>query len=220
MGFPIGIIPAGSLPVNFPRAAYNLVYNEYYRSQDLEVEVSLTNEDVLLRGWEKDYFTSCLPYQQRGTPPALPISGSSVWDADIITNSATASSNLTVEGSTADNLLHLGSSGTATGRANAVGALNDNVITTATFDTNDLRLVVQIQKFLERNMRAGVRYKEFLLSHFGCAVRDDRLQRPEFIGGTRSPIIVSEVLQTSGTPGEGSTYTDTPQGTMAGHGIT
>ena len=66
---------------------------------------------------------------------------------------------------------------------------------------------------MERNARAGARYVEFLNSHFGVSPRDDRLQRPEYIGGSKSPIIISEVLQTS------STDVTTPQGNMAGHAM-
>lgn len=84
----------------------------------------------------------------------------------------------------------------------------------AQFDVSQLRLAIQMQKWLERNMRAGNRYIEFLLAHFGIAPNDARLQRPEYIGGTKSPIISSEVLQTSATV-EGQTKL----GTMAGHGI-
>jgi len=84
----------------------------------------------------------------------------------------------------------------------------------STFDIADLRLAFQVQRWMERNARAGVRYTEFLQAHFGVAPRDDRMQRPEYIGGSKSPIIVSEVLQTSGTKDE-----PTPQGNMAGHGI-
>ena len=83
----------------------------------------------------------------------------------------------------------------------------------STFDVNDLRLAFQIQKWMERNARAGVRYTEFLQAHFGVYPRDERLQRPEYIGGTKNPVIVSEVLQTS------STDATSPQGNMAGHGI-
>lgn len=92
-------------------------------------------------------------------------------------------------------------------------SLNLNNVT-AQFDVSQLRLAVQMQKWLERNMRAGNRYIEFLLAHFGIAPNDARLQRPEYIGGTKAPIISSEVLQTSATV-EGQTRL----GTMAGHGI-
>ena len=67
---------------------------------------------------------------------------------------------------------------------------------------------------MERNARAGVRYTEFLRAHFGVSPRDERLQRPEYIGGSKAPCIISEVLQTS------STDATTPQGNLAGHGIT
>ena len=86
--------------------------------------------------------------------------------------------------------------------------------TATTFDIADLRLAFQIQKWMERNARAGVRYTEFLKAHFGVSPRDDRLQRPEYIGGSKAPVIISEVLQTSSTDGT------SPQGNLAGHGIT
>jgi len=218
LGFPIGVVPTGATPLDFPRRAYNFIFNEYYRSQDLTAEVAWTNESILNRGWERDYFTSALPFQQRGTAPALPLSGSATYEDSVI-GSSSSSANILVASAQVDNQLKINPEN-ATMRTNLLGALNANTITTATYDVADLRLVVQIQKFLERNARAGARYKEFLLSHFGIDIKDARIQRPEFIGGTRSPIIVSEVLQTSGTPGTESTYTDTPQGTMAGHGIT
>ena len=82
-----------------------------------------------------------------------------------------------------------------------------------TFNVSDLRLAFQIQKWLERNARAGVRYTEFLGAHFGVHPRDERLQRPEYLGGSKNPVIISEVLQTS------STDTESPQGNLAGHGI-
>ena len=76
--------------------------------------------------------------------------------------------------------------------------LNNNTInlsSATTFNVADLRLAFQIQKFLERNARAGARYTEFLRSHFGVSPRDERLQRPEYIGGSKAPVIISEVLR-------------------------
>lgn len=86
--------------------------------------------------------------------------------------------------------------------------------TAGNFDVKDLRVAFQIQKWLELANRGGVRYTEFLRSFFGVSPRDDRLQRPEYIGGSKSNIVISEVLQTSSTDSE-----PTPQGNMAGHGI-
>lgn len=202
LGFPVGVIPTGALPLDFPRRAYNRVWNEYYRDENLQDEVLETNEAILNRCWTKDYFTSALPWQQRGTSPALPIAGST---------SAVFSSGF-VSGMTSliyDPTNHAPDAG---GRA----MLNNNVVdlsTASTFDIADLRLAFQIQKWMERNARAGVRYTEFLRAHYGESPRDDRLDRPEYIGGSKSPIIISEVLQTS------STDAVTPQGNLAGHGL-
>ena len=111
-----------------------------------------------------------------------------------------------------------------TGGSHFLNTINNNEVVVEgnqfnalTFDVSDMRLSFQIQKWMERNARAGVRYTEFLQSHFGVSPSDSRLQRGEYIGGTKNPIIVSEVLQTEGTKiDEGAT----PQGTLAGHGIT
>ena len=75
-GFNVDVVPtASSQPMVFPKYAYNFIYNEYYRDENLQSEVPLTSETLKYRNWEKDYFTSSLPWQQRGIAPALPISG-------------------------------------------------------------------------------------------------------------------------------------------------
>jgi len=216
LGFPIDVDPAGAYPLDFPRRAYNLIYNEYYRDENLITEVALTNEDILLRCWEKDYFTSALLTQQRGTSPALPISGSTnaTWNypTDFVQDTGTH----TVYADNADNKIHVND---ATALANLHTFLESNTVSFAsatTFDIADLRLAFQIQKWMERNARAGVRYTEFLKAHFGVSPRDERLQRPEYIGGSKSPIIISEVLQTSKTD---TVAPASPQGNLAGHGI-
>ena len=204
LGFPTGIIPAGALPLDFPRRAYNMVWNEYYRDETLQTEVALTNEAILLRNWAKDYFTSSLTSQQRGTAPALPIAGtaSAVFASQ---DGYDAQMSFEYLAST----MHL--------RTRVANILNHNTVdlsTATAFDIADLRLAFQIQKWMERNNRAGARYTEFLEAHFKVSPRDDRLQRPEYIGGSKAPVIVSEVLQTS------STDTESPQGNLAGHALT
>jgi len=84
---------------------------------------------------------------------------------------------------------------------------------TSTFDVAQLRLAYAVTRVKERNARAGARYTEWLTSHWGVRPQDSRLQRAEYIGGSKSPVIISEVLQT------GSTDETSPQGNMAGHGI-
>ena len=75
LGFPAGVKPAGVYPLDYHRRAYNKIWNDYYRDENLQDEVVLTNEDLLYRNWLKDYSTSALPWAQRGTAPSLPISG-------------------------------------------------------------------------------------------------------------------------------------------------
>lgn len=214
LGFPTGVNPAGSLPIDFPRRAYARIYNEYYRDETLIAEVSETQELILNRCWEKDYFTSALLWQQRGTAPALPISGttSADWSASSV---AVANPGIYAGASLSvgDNRLLVNG---AASRDNLFNFMNSNTVdlsSATTFDIADLRLAFQIQKWLERNARAGARYTEFLRSHFGVSPRDDRLQRPEYIGGSKAPVIISEVLQTSQTD-------TTAQGNLAGHGLT
>ena len=218
MGFPIGVDPDGAYPIDYPRRAYNMIYNEFYRDQNLIEEVPLDNESILHRSWEKDYFTSALPWQQRGIAPALPvnISGTSnaLWNDDDFIISGSGSNVKVV----ADNGPRFSSDNSAIREA-LKGVLQKNTVdgskfNATTFDVSDLRVAFQVQKWMERNARAGVRYTEFLRAHYGVAPRDERLDRPEYIGGTKTPLVVSEVLQTSATDSQ-----PTPQGNLAGHGI-
>ena len=202
LGFPTGISPADAYPLDFPRLAYNTIFNQYYRDESLVPEVAMTNESILNRAWEKDYFTSSLLSAQRGTPPALPISGTS---KAVFTSTA---------GTTSLGLDFWVSNNTVS--ATSKVPLDKNTVdlsSASPFSIADFRLAFQIQRWLERNNRAGARYTEFLKAHFGVSPRDERLHRPEYIGGTKSPIIVSEVLQTSSTDGT------SPQGHLAGHGL-
>ena len=215
-GFPVDVDPTGSYPLSFGKRAYNLIYNEYYRDQNLQDEIDLDSEAVLYRAWEKDYFTSSLPWQQRGTAPALPISGytSAEWDVSDFIESKNNRYITSQGGSGKIGVVNVSESEDLV-RARAM--FNNNTVDfsdAATFDVSDLRLAFQVQKWMERNARAGVRYTEFLQAHFGVSPRDERLQRPEYVGGSKSPVIVSEVLQTS------STDDTSPQGNLAGHGIT
>jgi hypothetical protein len=220
-GFPIGVKPAGALPLSFPKRAYNMIWNEYYRDENLQDEVDIDQENILNRCWEKDYFSSALPWQQRGIAPALPISGttSAVWtepaDLYLRSESDNYAQNQLIKGSGTSIIAASGSGSGQTARV-SVSSLNRNTVdlsNATTFDVSDLRLAFQIQKWMERNARGGARYTEFLRAHFGVAPNDERLQRPEYLGGTKSPVLISEVLQTS------STDETSPQGNLAGHGI-
>lgn len=236
-GFPIDITPTSAdsdyLPLDYPRLAYNMVYNEYFRNQNLQDEVPLTNEDVLYKNWEQDYFTSSLPFLQRGAAPSLPLSGftNAQWEEQLnyntpgfsLGNFATGTGAQGMNASRGQGLGYSSfymSGNSSSGSDNVgrfVAALNSNIVNFAdagTFDVNDLRTVFQLQKWMERSARVGSRYTEFLRGHYGTNPADYRLMRPEYIGGSKSPVIISEVLQTS------STDSTSPQGNLAGHGVT
>lgn len=225
-GLPLDNNVQGAYPLSFPFRAYNLIYNEYYRDETLQPEIDIVNNFVILnRNWEKDYFTSSLPWQQRGTGPALPITGTThaEFSSSLAERYSGTPENavdplgVRNDGSNYHVQISSAPGSFSTTAANLINALSDNntvdLSTASTFDIADLRLAFQIQKWLERNARCGARYTEFLQAHFSVSPRDERLQRPEYIGGTKAPIIVSEVLQTS------STDTESPQGNMAGHAI-
>lgn len=216
-GMPVGVVPDNDhCPLQFPWFAYNMIYNEYYRDQNFINPVNIGQNIVLYRSWRKDYFTSALPWQQRGTAPALPISGltNAEWiSTNIVLNEEPDITNAVgVNTAAVDSRFQASNLIAASNLENALNANTVDLSNATTFDVSDLRVAFQVQKWMERNARSGARYTEFLRSHFGVTPRDERLQRPEYLGGSKSPVIVSEVLQT------GETGT-TPQGYMAGHAI-
>lgn len=216
MGFPpIGGSAVGAYPVAFPFRAYRLIWNEYYRDVELDTELDITAAPAwpLQVRWRKDYFTSARLTEQRGTSLAVPIDIVSDGGDIEFENSSDASEYRLRTMITTGNV-ETETAPSATGFARFgtdVGLQADSV------DVNQMRTAFQTQRWAERNMRAGVRYPEFLKAHFGYSgFSDARLQRPEYLGGWKMPIITSEVLAT--------TYTDEDSvgqhvGQMSGHGI-
>lgn len=223
MGFPhIETATTISHNVNFnvlPFRAYQLIYNEYYRDPNLTTKIvvdtglSVTNYavDVQLRKrcWEKDYFTSCLPWSQRGGDVNLPVDGEIDFQPTLknpaLVPSAAAGA-LSVNGS--GQLIDSGVNPVS------IDPIEDEIfpLENVTITINDLRQSVRLQEWLEKNARGGGRYIEQILSHFGVRSSDARLQRPEYLGGGKAPVVISEVLTTA----ESTNY-DT--GDMFGHGI-
>jgi len=200
-----------------PFRAYQLIYNEYYQDQNLSEPVDFSKADGLSdsgdhakimtmrkRAWEKDYFTSALPWAQKGESPNIPVeySPQSRWYSE-------AGEAPTQEGPIGTN-----TSAQVTGEVNSV-ITPGRIENIEGIDINDLRKTARLQEWLERNARAGSRYVEQILSHFGVRSSDARLQRPEYLSGGRQPVVISQVLNQTGSEGTDAL----PQGNMAGHGI-
>ncbi len=219
-GFPPDINPVGAEPLDYVRRAYNFIWNEYYRDENVQEKVDLANEEILLRAWEKDYFTSALTAAQRGVAPAMPITGvtSAYFNDRIHDGESDLIVNKSVElGATVNTIYKLGvRNGDPSDHNQLKDVMNANVVdfsNASTFDINDLRYASAVQRLLERSMRGGARYTEWLQATHGVSPKDERLDRPEYIGGSRTPVIISEVLQTS------ETSSSSPQGNLAGHGL-
>ena len=179
--------------------------------------LALTSETLQHRAWQKDYFTSSLPWEQRGTPPALGLANTvdvSGKDEDITGYREGDATVRTLQFNAAQ---YVGLS-TAPAGASDMRWTNPALevdLTGATLDVSQIRLAFQIQRWMERNARAGARYTEFIRAHYGNGVapRDERLDRAEYLGGSKSPLIITEIPQTSET-------NTTNQGNLAGKGIT
>lgn len=224
-GLPTGVALNGinSLPFR----AYNLIYNEWFRDENLIDSVYFDDGDgtddvsnfvMLKRCKRHDYFTSCLPWPQKGESVDIPLNG----DAP-----------LRFIGSTRDDLVVASPVGSAynstsfrvatSSPAYVEGYIENRIkpepnlvadlssVSAATI--NSLRQAFQLQRMLERDARGGTRYTEILRSHFGVISPDSRLQRPEYIGGRSTPISINPVVQQS------STDATSPQGNLAAFGV-
>lgn len=212
-------VPSGLAVSKAPQLAYNFVYNTYYLDENLQTEVSENNEDLLYANWRKDYFTSALESQQFGTAPALPVTlagslpvsfidssqstpGAAIYGGKLLAN---GNGNLEWQSYKSDGTFDTSGTGTVKGSVDSSG------ITATTFDVADMRLVFAMQRLMELSQVGGHRYVEYLRCHFGVSPSDQRLDRPEYIGGCVFPVNVSVSVQSSET-------STTPQGNKAGIG--
>lgn len=221
-----------------PARVYNLIYNEFYRNEWLQDPVALsleqgedttTSVNLLRACWERDYFTQAQPSPQKGPEVSIslgtfaPVRAVADYDsgamADLTWNdtSTGAQSKFNFKG------LYVNPFGSTVscdspGGVNYLAAvtprnLQADLSQASVITVNALRYAGAVQQFQEANALTGNRYPEFIPAQYGVYCPDASLQRPQYIGGMKSPMVISEVLQTS------STTTDSPQGNMAGHGV-
>lgn len=235
-----------------PFKAYQLIWNEYFRDQNLSEEVDIHPEingdwfsafgtDTALASykitqlmtlrphcWEKDLFTSALPWAQRGqvsslsfAEDTLPLKFDPNQRTEISTSGSAEPYAPTIDtkwgqiASTFGPTMFYGSN-LEYNQPFQINVSGNHVVDTSganLFSINALRLAAAVQRFLENNARAGSRFIEQIAARFGMRVPDYRLDRPEYLGGGMFPITVSSVLQTS------SSDDTSPQANMAGHGI-
>jgi len=228
-GIPTGVqVVTSALPFR----AYNLIWNEWFRDENLQPKISVpkgAGPDAVgtytlrPRGKRHDYFTSCLPWPQKGPAVEVPIGGTAPVTANGGDSVPTFHSfGIYTAGplrqglTTTDSQPRIYSSELTTddkGLAWSETGLIADLSSATAVTINALREAFQVQRMYEKDARGGTRYTELLRSHFGVVSPDARLQRPEFLGGGSVPVVVNPVTQTS------ETSTNSPQGNLAAFAV-
>lgn len=231
-GIPTGVNLSG---INaLPFRAYNLIYNEWFRDENLQDSLTVNkgdgpdpvaNYNLVRRGKRHDYFTSCLPWPQKGPGVEINLGATATLDGTLSIPGGTYNLNSSTTGTD----LSYGVDGWYFGQAINKTTLNTivpqktidmktsgitaNLSNATAITINSLRQAFQLQRLYERDARGGTRYTEILRAHFGVISPDARLQRPEYLGGSSTRVNINPVEQTS------STNDTTPQGNLAAYGV-
>jgi hypothetical protein len=210
-----------------PFRAYQKIYNEYYRDQnqidEIDVESATAAQLNVLqyRSWEKDYFTSALPWTQKGTnTQVLPVDNNVTYKtvSTVHDEGDVYASGSLRAGTPATGYQGLRKAGSDVPEDGNLRIENLDTVRGG-IDINEFRLAHRLQRYYEMLARAGSRYREFLLAMFGVKNDDLRMQVPEYLGGGVTPLVFSEVLNHNGNQSAQTGDENTPQGAMTGHGI-
>lgn len=224
----MGVPPGVTVDVNtLMLRAYNMIWNNFYRDQDLQTEALESNGWPLNVCWEKDYITTARPWTQKGPEVTLPIgttapikgigflptlSGAPTAAASIRENTGLTSYAAQIGGvGIAGNLSFKATNNTTS----AAPDIHADLGAAGAVAVNDVRLAFALQRYQEARAQYGSRYTEYL-RYLGVQSSDARLQLPEYLGGGKATVSFSEVLRTGNSDGE---IDDAPIGEMSGHGI-